>query len=209
MGCSNFFPCPLHGSIPIWLIHFICGTQTTPELTMCRAPFSVKMSMVKVTCAIRSFCHVFSVAPSLFDQLTSFVVHTQPMRLKWCVVSWSKGQRSRSHWSFKFLLCPLHGSVPIGPIHFKCSSTTIEGTMCRVQFPGQKVTFQGHTGCSYINYGPLVAKGVGAIRFLDLLVWLGMKGIRYEDILWVIMRRRRCSQNTGILCALVSHEPVM
>ena len=100
MGCSKFLPCPLRGSVPIWLNNFICGTYTTHEGTMCHAPFSGPKSKGKIPRVVRSFCCVCSVAPSLFDRITSYVAHIQPMRGR-CVTHHFQVRRSRSHRSFQ------------------------------------------------------------------------------------------------------------
>ena len=41
-GHSNFLSCPLRGSVPIWPICFILGTNVIRAVTMCRDPFPGK-----------------------------------------------------------------------------------------------------------------------------------------------------------------------
>ena len=36
---SKLLSCPLHGSVPIWLIYFILGTNIVHDVTMCLDPF--------------------------------------------------------------------------------------------------------------------------------------------------------------------------
>ena len=43
-GCSKFLSCPLCGSVPIWPIRFICGTNITLEMMMCHLSFPVKVT---------------------------------------------------------------------------------------------------------------------------------------------------------------------
>ena len=38
-GHSKVFSCPLRGSVAIWLIWFILGTNIVHDMTMCRVPF--------------------------------------------------------------------------------------------------------------------------------------------------------------------------
>ena len=42
--CPSCMPCPLSGLANIWLICFICGTNTTHEWKMCHVPFTGQRS---------------------------------------------------------------------------------------------------------------------------------------------------------------------
>ena len=98
-GHSKILPCPLCGSMAIWPICFIHGTNIVHDMTMCRDPIlgqrsrSNRSFQMKVTWVVQSFCHVLSVALSLLDRFTSYVVHTQPMR-SWCVAHHFRVKRS-------------------------------------------------------------------------------------------------------------------
>ena len=98
-GHSKILPCPLCGSMAIWPICFIRGTNILHDMTMCRDPIigqrsrSNRSFQMKVTWVVQSFCHVLSVALSLLDRFTSYVVHTQPMR-SWCVAHHFRVKRS-------------------------------------------------------------------------------------------------------------------
>ena len=76
----NFFRCPLRGSVPIWLNHFICDTHTTHEGMMCLASFSGwKVQSQGRMGGWIFFYSVCSIAPSLFHRFTSFELHRQFM----------------------------------------------------------------------------------------------------------------------------------
>ena len=47
-GRLKFLQCPLHGSMPIWPIRVICGTNSTNEGTMCHVPLTFPGQKVKV-----------------------------------------------------------------------------------------------------------------------------------------------------------------
>ena len=53
----------------------------------------IKMSKVKVTQVIWNFCHVCSVASSLFDQISSYVANIQHMK-GWCAMPHFQDERS-------------------------------------------------------------------------------------------------------------------
>ena len=60
-----------HGSMPIWLIRSMCGTNTTHEAMMCHAPFPGRI--------VWGFCCVRYMPLCLFDQFASFMPQIQPM----------------------------------------------------------------------------------------------------------------------------------
>ena len=98
-GHLNFLPCPLNGSVPIWVNHFICSIHTTHEGTWCAR------SKFKVIRVVWSFHCVRSIAPYLFHWFTSYQTHTQPMRSQCLRTTFkSRGQKSRSHGSFEVLV---------------------------------------------------------------------------------------------------------
>ena len=133
-GSIKVFAVSLCGSVPSGPIHYKCGTHTTHEVTICRAPF--------------------------LGQKVKGQGHTGRL---------------------KFLQCPFHVSVPFRPVHFICGThTTHKVMMCCTPFLDQKVKGQGHMGCSkflpahvrsmapslfnhtghsYVNCWPSVAKG--------------------------------------------------
>ena len=47
-GRLKFLQCPLYGSMPIWPIRVICGTNSTNEGTMCYVPLTFPGHKVKV-----------------------------------------------------------------------------------------------------------------------------------------------------------------
>ena len=127
-------------------IHFICGIHTTHEVTMCRAPFPGQKVKGQGHRG-RSKFWLCPLRPYWTDSLHMWYTSNPWGEDVSRTISGSKGQRSRSQWSFEVLPCPLHGSVPIGPIHFICGiHTTHEVTMCRAPFQGQKVKGKGHRG---------------------------------------------------------------
>ena len=193
-GRSKFLPCPLRGSIPIWPIHSICGTHTTHEVAICsvqllgqkfkghtvcskflpclirvlRTNFQAKRSRSRRSCEI--FRCVRYVALSLFDRFTLYVVHAKPMR--WLFVAHhlqvmiSKVKVTRS---FKALSCPLYGSVPIWPIHFKCGTYNQRGddVLCTISM---SKGLRSHRWFICKSWAFWWLRGDAAIRFLDLLV---------------------------------------
>ena len=78
--CSKFLSCLLHGSALIWLIPFIFCTSITYEMIMCHAQFPGQKaedqghtgSSKLRSCVVRSFCHICSVALSLFDRFVLY-----------------------------------------------------------------------------------------------------------------------------------------
>ena len=79
-GSIKVFAVSLCGSVPSWLIHFKCGTHTTHEGTIRRAPFLGQQVKGQGHTVDWSFCSVRSMSPSLFNRFTSYVVHIQPIR---------------------------------------------------------------------------------------------------------------------------------
>ena len=90
----NTIPSPGDKHIHMW--------YTQPMRWRCVAHhFRVKKSKAKVTRVVRIFCRVRSVAPSLFDQFTSYVKHTHTTHEVTMCRSRFPGHRSRSHGSFE------------------------------------------------------------------------------------------------------------
>ena len=76
-GRSKFWPCPLHGSIPFWPIHFICCTHAPWGDDVLR---TISGSKGQGHTGWSKFLSCRSAALSLLDRFTSNVVHTQPIR---------------------------------------------------------------------------------------------------------------------------------
>ena len=114
--------CPLRSSLPIWPIHFICGTHTTHCKTMCHAPFPGEK--VKIIQDIQSFCHVRSEALSLFHRSTSYVVHKQSITRR-CVMHHFQINRSKvkftqalqSFWCVRYVAPSLFDSFTYHLVH--------------------------------------------------------------------------------------------
>ena len=119
--------------------------------------FRVKRSKAKVTRVVRIFCRVRSVAPSLFDQFTSYVKHTHTQPMKWRCVAHDFRVKGQGHTGrSKFFPCLLRGSVPIWPINDGWNThITHEVTTWRASFLGQKVKDQGQLGRSKFLLCPL------------------------------------------------------
>ena len=114
-GNSSLLSCPLRGSMPMWPTRIICGTNKMRILCVMRH-FQVKSSMVKVTWVVWNFlshtisrsevmvlwvvCSFAIFGPWLCGYLTN-APHIRQKHNPWGdavsrIISWSKGQRSRS-----------------------------------------------------------------------------------------------------------------
>ena len=76
--CSKFLLCMLRSCMPIWLICFIWGINTTHEMAMCCAPFSFRSKGQRSRSwgMFQSFS-LSIMSPSLFDQVVSYVAPFQ------------------------------------------------------------------------------------------------------------------------------------
>ena len=101
-GQGHRSTCSLHGSVPIWLIHFICGTHTSHEVVMCRTPFAGQ----KVKGQGHNGHSKFLPCP-LCGSIPIWPIHFLcGTHIPWgdnmlCTICGSKGQRTRSHGLFK------------------------------------------------------------------------------------------------------------
>ena len=169
--------------------------------------FRVKRSKVKVIGVVRSFGLVRSVAPSLLDRFTSYVVYTQPMRWR-CVAHHFRVKRSKVKVTGVVRSFGCVRSVLIGPIHFICGThATHEVRMCRAPFPGQKVKGQGHSGrskfCRVRSMAPSLLD-----RFTSYVVYT--QPMRWRCVAHHFRVKRSKVKVTGVvwsLCCVRSEAP--
>ena len=77
----------LRGSLPIWRIHFILGTNTTQEVTtyvsrtISRSSSRSQDHLKSKSCFVQGFWHVHCVVPCLFDLLHMSINTTHDMTM--------------------------------------------------------------------------------------------------------------------------------
>ena len=74
-SCRSFLQCPLHGSMPIWPIRVICGTNSANEGTMCHVPLTFPGQKVKVIqvihiCTAEVWAWISNSTPMTNDELS-------------------------------------------------------------------------------------------------------------------------------------------
>ena len=106
---SKFFSCPLHGSVPIWPICFILGTNLVHDVLMCSGPSpGQKIKGQGHTGHLKWTSHLLlEVFPCLLRGSVPFWqnhficgINTWEDHVS-CTIFRMKGQRSRSHGSFE------------------------------------------------------------------------------------------------------------
>ena len=150
-GHSTFLAFPFYSSVPISTINYIWDAHTQPIRSQCVAQhFQVKGqrhmgNKVKVKRVSCNFCRVRTVASSIFDQITSYVVYTQDMRGR-CVAHHFQDERSMvkdtqvvRNFSRVFFLSPslFHRftSYDIHTLHMKsqCAALHFQDEMSKVK----------------------------------------------------------------------------